>query len=77
MQAGRQDLIGEGCDCLIPSRPPKEAIQRRREDANKRFAGNYVHTIPAGEKRKTTKKESRRAPGKSYRPDAKRGKGNS
>jgi uncharacterized radical SAM protein YgiQ len=45
-QAGRQDLIGDGCDSLIPSRPPKEAIQRRREDANDRFAGNYVHTVP-------------------------------
>jgi uncharacterized radical SAM protein YgiQ len=73
-QAGRQDLIGEGCDCLIPSRPPKEAVQRRREDANKRFAGNYVHTIPAGEKRKKTKKESRFASGASYRPDAKKSK---
>jgi uncharacterized radical SAM protein YgiQ len=42
----RTDLIGEGCDCLIPSRPPKEAVDRRREDANKRFRGEYVHTIP-------------------------------
>lgn len=45
-EAGRHDLIGEGCDCLIPSHPPKEAIERRREDANKRFRGEYVHTIP-------------------------------
>jgi uncharacterized radical SAM protein YgiQ len=45
-EAGRSDLIGEGCDCLIPSRPPKEAVERRREDANKRFRGEYVHTIP-------------------------------
>jgi uncharacterized radical SAM protein YgiQ len=42
----RMDLIGEGCDCLIPSKPPKEAVDRRREDANKRFRGEYVHTIP-------------------------------
>jgi uncharacterized radical SAM protein YgiQ len=33
-KAGRQDLIGEGCDCLIPSRPPKEALSRRRRKAN-------------------------------------------
>jgi uncharacterized radical SAM protein YgiQ len=78
MKAGRQDLIGDGCDSLIPSRPPKEAIERRREDANKRFAGNYVHTIPnqdakpAGKKKKGAKKESRFQPGKAYRPDAKR-----
>ncbi|MFO0915621.1 MAG: YgiQ family radical SAM protein [Pirellulales bacterium] len=43
--AGRQDLIGDGCDCLIPSRPPREAIDRRRQDANARFRGEYVHTI--------------------------------
>ena len=24
----------------------KEAVDRRREDANKRFRGEYVHTIP-------------------------------
>ena len=45
-EAGRSDLIGEGCDCLIPSKPPKEAIERRRDDANNRFRGEYVHTIP-------------------------------
>ncbi len=79
----RTDLIGEGCDCLIPSRPPREAIQRRREDANKRFRGEYVHTIPNGkssggggsEKRKGKKKEQRgtspdgtKKPGTGYRP---------
>jgi radical SAM superfamily enzyme YgiQ (UPF0313 family) len=45
-QVGRNDLIGEGCDCLIPSKPPKEAIDKRRTDANARFPGEYVHTIP-------------------------------
>jgi uncharacterized radical SAM protein YgiQ len=34
-QAGRQDLIGEGCDCLIPAQPPKEALQQRRAQANR------------------------------------------
>ncbi len=43
---GRSDLIGEGCDCLIPSKPPKEAIDKRRSDANANFRGEYVHTIP-------------------------------
>lgn len=33
-QAGRQDLIGSGCDCLIPAQPPKEALDRRRRRAN-------------------------------------------
>jgi len=32
--AGRRDLIGDGCDSLIPSRPPKEAFRRRRNEAN-------------------------------------------
>lgn len=33
-QAGRQDLIGDGCDCLIPSRPPAAALDERRRRAN-------------------------------------------
>jgi len=37
-QADRQDLIGEGCDCLIPSRPPKEALEKRRQRAAGEFA---------------------------------------
>jgi hypothetical protein len=63
-RAKRTDLIGDGCDSLIPSRPPREALQKRRDDANQRFAGNYVHMPPgtgAG-------KQSRRPPGKGYRP---------
>ena len=32
-RAKRTDLIGDGCDSLIPSRPPKEALQKRRDDA--------------------------------------------
>ena len=27
IEAGRQDLIGNGCDCLIPAQPPKEAVE--------------------------------------------------
>jgi Domain of unknown function (DUF3362) len=34
IQAGRPDLIGSGCDCLIPAQPPKEAIQARRRRVN-------------------------------------------
>lgn len=46
MQAGRQDLIGTGCDCLIPANPPKEALTARRDKANREFRGEYVHTVP-------------------------------
>jgi uncharacterized radical SAM protein YgiQ len=37
LEAGRQDLIGSGCDCLIPDRPPKEALDRKRRDATRAF----------------------------------------
>ena len=67
-QAGRQDLIGEDCDCLIPSNPPRAAVEARRNDANARFRGDYVHQID-GKKKKGKRKESRVSPGKGYRPD--------
>ena len=77
-QAGRMDLIGDGCDALIPSKPPKEALLRRRKDANGRFRGEYVHTIPGnpkgqgGSNKKSGKKQSRRAgKTKGYRPGRK------
>ena len=55
----RSDLIGEGCDCLIPSRPPKEALEKRRADANQRFRGEYVHTIPKTNAQPSDAPESR------------------
>lgn len=51
--AGRTDLIGEGCDALIPSQAPREAIRARMEKANRRVSGDYVHQIPRAEKNKT------------------------
>ncbi len=75
-EAGRADLIGEGCDCLIPSKPPRDAVEKRRKDANERFRGNYVHTIPkpqspGDDSSAVTKKQNRdrRTPG--YRPGRK------
>ena len=41
LDAGRNDLIGAGCDCLIPAQPPKEALASRRDQAN-----DYVHAMP-------------------------------
>ena len=35
--AGRGDLIGHGPECLIPSRPPKEALEQRRREAQTRL----------------------------------------
>ena len=80
--AGRSELIGGGCDCLIPAKAPNEAIKKRREDANKRFRGEYVHTMPDGsaaggkrkrkpDQKKGKKKQSRFKPGEGYRPDRK------
>src|ERR1051326_8092217 len=45
-QAGRTDLIGGGCDALIPAQPPKQALEARRSRANEAARGEYVHTIP-------------------------------
>jgi uncharacterized protein DUF3362 len=42
LQAGRQDPIGNGCDYLIPTQPPKEAIEARREHAN---YDDHYHTV--------------------------------
>ena len=46
LEAGRGDLIGSGCDCLIPSNPPKEALEARRNQANQAARGEFVHKIP-------------------------------
>jgi uncharacterized radical SAM protein YgiQ len=34
-KAGRADLIGDGCDCLIPAAPPKAALEARRRQATR------------------------------------------
>ncbi|MHC4877117.1 MAG: YgiQ family radical SAM protein [Planctomycetota bacterium] len=69
-QAGRQDLIGSGCDCLIPAKPPREAIEARRRAAN--------HSVKSGQQKKSksagNRKSSRFAPGQGYRPDRKQPK---
>jgi len=67
LQAGRGDLIGGGCDALIPAQPPKEALTARREKANQAARGDYVHTIPKPTRlkgyrpaRKTARRRDRR-----------------
>ncbi|WP_435005827.1 YgiQ family radical SAM protein [Tundrisphaera lichenicola] len=65
-KAGRQDLIGSGCDALIPSNPPRVALQARMTKANKSLAeGNYVHTIE-GEPRNAKSQTPTKPAG--YRP---------
>ena len=63
IEAGRQDLIGSGCDCLIPAQPPKEAIEARRNRAND---PDHYHTVanPA----KGEQPGERGLPNQGYRP---------
>jgi hypothetical protein len=68
-EAGRRDLIGSGCDCLIPDRPPGEALERRRRDANRAFeeqtSGDHIRGGPAAG---AGKREQRRRGSIGYRP---------
>jgi hypothetical protein len=46
LAAGRQDLIGSGCDALIPAQLPRQAIEARRRQANGTTAdGDHYHSI--------------------------------
>ena len=69
-KAGRTDLIGSGCDCLIPATAPREAIQKRRREANS--GGDYVHAISKGKKKKGKRRQSRNPSGPGYRPDTRK-----
>jgi len=57
-QAGRRDLIGSGCDCLIPERPPREALDRKRREATRAFteatSGDHLRGAPAAPTDATT-----------------------
>jgi uncharacterized radical SAM protein YgiQ len=66
IQAGRQDLIGNGCDCLIPAQPPKEAIEARRRRANDADHSHSVANPAKGEK-----PGERGLPNQGYRPGRK------
>ena len=70
IQSGRSDLIGNGCDALIPANPPKEAIEAKRRRANQE-SGDHYHTVA-----NPTKGERGAEPLKSkgYRPNRKSAK---
>jgi hypothetical protein len=65
IEAGRRDLIGPGCDCLVPAQPPKEAIEARRRAAN---AGGHDHYHTVANPAKGEKPGERGLPNKGYRP---------
>ncbi len=69
IQAGRQDLIGGGCDCLIPAQPPKEALTARRERANEAARGDHYHTVANPAKGEPVGERS--LPNQGYRPGRK------
>src|SRR5262245_35229772 len=57
LQTSRGDLIGGGCDCLIPAHSPKEAFDARRRRANEPARVDQYHSVanpskggPAGER---------------------------
>jgi hypothetical protein len=72
IQACRQDLIGNGCDCLIPAQPPKEALDAKREKANREMRGevdgDHYHTVTNPAK---GEKPGERGLQKGYRPGRK------
>jgi uncharacterized radical SAM protein YgiQ len=70
LAAGRGDLIGSGCDCLIPANPPKAALQARMAKARRDLTeGRYVHTVESGEKPRP--QPAGAAPVAGYRPHRK------
>ena len=66
MGAKRGELIGDGCECLIPSKPPREALEARRKRANTGVKGDHYHSVanPA----KGEKPGERGMPNRGYRP---------
>jgi uncharacterized radical SAM protein YgiQ len=44
-KAGRTDLIGTGCDALIPASAPVMALRARRERSNRLLKKDYVHAV--------------------------------
>jgi uncharacterized protein DUF3362 len=45
LEAGRADLIGHGCDSLIPAQPPREAVEARRKKANNALRNDHYHSV--------------------------------
>jgi hypothetical protein len=71
LQAERQDLIGSGCDCLIPANPPKEALEKRRRDAERAVEGDHYHTVANPSKGEKPGERGLNHGKKGYRPGRK------
>jgi hypothetical protein len=59
VKAGRADLIGDGCDCLIPAKAPNEALAARREHASQAVWADYYHALPTPAKRQKGRASNR------------------
>jgi uncharacterized radical SAM protein YgiQ len=70
IEAKRTDLIG-GCDGLIPAQPPKEALERRRRDAQRAAAGDHYHTVANPAKGEQPGERGATPPKTGYRPGRK------
>jgi radical SAM superfamily enzyme YgiQ (UPF0313 family) len=69
LKAGRRDLIGSGCDALIPANPPKVAIDAKRRQANAVAEGDHYHSIANPAKGELV--GERGLPNQGYRPGRK------
>jgi hypothetical protein len=72
LQAGRQDLIG-GCEGLIPTNPPQEALEARRKHANAALRKDHYHSVanPAEGEAAGERKTPPLVKNKGYRPGRK------
>jgi hypothetical protein len=75
IEAKRTDLIGSGCDCLIPAQPPKDAIEARRRRANQttrgeEVEGDHYHAVanPSRGEKPGERGLQQHGPKKDYRP---------
>lgn len=66
LQAGRADLIGDRCDCLISAKPPREAIEARRLRANQALQADHYHAVRTPQSRK--ERPVTPSPNRGYRP---------
>lgn len=71
IQVGRANLIGNGCNCLIPAQPPKEALEARRAKANRDARGDHYHTIANPAKGEKPGERGVEPQKKGYRPGRK------
>jgi uncharacterized protein DUF3362 len=71
LEAKRTDLIGDGCDCLIPADPPKEALEKRRREAQREVEGDHYHTIVNASKSERRGERGPEPAKKGYRPGRK------